>query len=292
MRPMKIHLFLYFAALMSWIGGKTSATAGAESLNWNLEDREDATCIYGEVTVLDTFQGMSYCAVSFDHGYVCIQHLLEKDVHTTAFSIANTSPQLKAKIVKHGPSVKPAHPEGESEEVHINLDASWKLGKTFQFFLQKQPGTQQKTTDTSFYVADHTTGKWRLVGTINAPNGPEHEQEAFGSISSWTENNGGEVNGKKAKIVLYDLWTGHTIDGMRHLTQSGGESNAGMGAWGQLHDQFFIAEGSKKELDAEFAKLGSKYGKPVLGEDGEKLPHTPDKPMPAEVIKELKSLAH
>jgi hypothetical protein len=291
MGRLKIQLLLCIAALMAWIGGKTAVTAGAESLNWDLEDREDSTCIYGEVTVFDTVQGMSYCAVNFDHGYVCIQHLQEKDVHTAIFSIANTSAQLKAKIVKHGPSVKPAHVEGESEEVHLNLDSSWKLGKTFQFFLQKQPGAQAKTTDTSFYVADHTSGKWRLVGTINAANGPEHEQEVFGGISSWIENNGGEANAKKAKVVLYDLWVGHTIDGMRHLTQSGGESNGAKEAWGQLHDQYFLAEGGEKELSAAFSKLESKYGKPVFGKDGNELPHTPEKPVPPEVIKELKNLA-
>ena len=292
MRPLKIQLLHGIAALLAWMGGQTGATAGAESLNWDLEDREDATCLYGELTVLDTFQGMSYCAVSFDHGYTCIQHLLDKDIHTAVFSIANTSPLLKARIVKHGPSVKPAHVEGQSEEAHINLDASWKLGKTFRFFLSKQPGTQSKTTDTSFYVADHTSGKWRLVGAINAPNGSEHEQETFGGISSSIEHYGGEANAKKAKIVLYDLWVGHTIDGMRHLTQSSGESNGGQGAWGQLHDQYFLAEGGTKDLNAAFSKLESKYGKPVFGKDGGELPHTADKPMPPEVAKELKNLEH
>lgn len=279
-------------ALTVWIGAQTCVRAGTEALNWELEDQEDATCLYGEVTVLDTAQGMSYYAVNFNHGYVGIQHLQEQDVHTTLFSIVNTSPQSKAKILKHGPSVKPGRAEGESDGVHMNLDASWKVGKISQFFLRKQPGSQPKTTDTSFYVADHSSGKWRHVGTINALNGPEHEQETFGGISSLIENYGGEANVKKAKIVLFDLWLGTNLDGMRHITLSGGESGGGTGCWGQLHDQYFIAEGGLKELNAAFTKLESKYGKPVFGKDGEELPHVTYKSMPAELIKELKNLPH
>jgi len=292
MYPLKFRLLHVCFALAAWFGAQSTVKGQAETLNWDLEDREDATCLYGEITVLDSAPGMSYCAVSFDHGYTCIQHLLEKDVHTTVFTILNTSPQLKAKIVKHGPSVKPAHPEAEAGEVHVNLDTSWRQGKTFQFFLQKQPGAQPKTTDTSFYVTDHTSGKWRLVGTINAPNGPEHEQEAFNGIASSIEHYGGETNAKKAKIVLYDIWVGHTIEGMRNLTQSAGNANGGKGTWGQLHDQFFIAEGGAKELTAAFAKWESKYGKPMMGKDGDELPRTHDKPIPPEVVKELKSLVH
>ena len=75
---------------------------------------------------------------------------------------------------------------------------------------------------------------------------------------------------------------------MKRLTRSGGES--GSGRWGQLHDRFFLGEGSKANLDAAFAKLEKEYGKPVYGHDGKDLPPLADKPLPTKLIGELEHL--
>ena len=278
-------------ALALWFSAGERAPAATESLNWQIDDKTKTTdtCLYGEITVLATIQGIYYCAADFDHGYTGIQHL-DKNLHTALFSIWDTSPKLKAIVTAHDPKVRVERFGGEGEGSHANLDGSWKLGETYKFFLRKRPGKQPKTTDTRFYVV--SAGKWRHVATINAANGPKHEQEVFGCFPSWIENIGGTAPLKKPKIVLYDLWLGPSVAEMKRLTRAGG--NSGDGAWGQLHDHFFVAEGGKAELKAAFAKLEKDYGKPVYGKDkgGKELPPISDKPLPAKLIEELKYLPH
>jgi hypothetical protein len=38
-----------------------ASTAGAQHLWWNLEGRKDATCLYGQITVLATHTTIYYC---------------------------------------------------------------------------------------------------------------------------------------------------------------------------------------------------------------------------------------
>jgi hypothetical protein len=72
---------------------------------------------------------------------------------------------------------------------------------------------------------------------------------------------------------------------MKCLTQARGD-----GAWGQLQDAYFLAEGGKKELGVLFDKLEREYGKPVYGGEGKKLGPLSEKLLPAELVKELKTL--
>jgi hypothetical protein len=257
-------------------GVQVQTRAATEALDWNT-GRRQATCLYGEITVLATIQGMYYCGAQFNQGYTGIQHL-GHNLHTALFSLWDTSPKLRAKITESDPKSRPGSFSGEGTGAHVNLDGSWTAGKIYKFFLQKQPGRQPNTTDTSFYVIDVSGGEWRHVATINTPNGPKHVGEAFGGVSSWIENIGGGANFATPKIVLYDLWLGTNIHEMKRLTRSGGES--GSGRWGQLHGQYFLAEGSRANLDAAFARLKRAYGKPVFGMDGKELSPLPDKPLP------------
>jgi hypothetical protein len=69
-----------------------------------------------------------------------------------------------------------------------------------------------------------------------------------------------------------------------HETRAGGD-----GTWGQLHDAYFLAEGDTAELNAVFASVEPKFGKPIFGNQGSKLAPIGDKPVPASVLKALRN---
>lgn len=152
--------------------------------------------------------------------------------------------------------------------------------------MHKTPGKQPKTTDTSDYI--HFEDQWLYVGTINAPNGPKHEQETFSGLCSWIENIGGQADVTVPKLALYDVWSGTSMRELKRITRAGGES--GSGRWGQLHGEYFLAEGSAAKLHAELAKLENKYGQPTFGKDGAELPPLPEKPLPAKLLKNLEQV--
>jgi len=274
--------FLHLSmALALWSGVQSQARAATEALDWKTGG-QNATCLYGQITVLTTLQGMYYCGAQFGQGYTGIQHL-NHDLHTALFSIWDTSATSPATITETDPKARPGRFGGEGTGAHVNLDGSWQAGQTYKFFLQKLPGRQPDTTDTRFYVLDGSGGGWRQVATINAPNGPKHEGETFHTgVISWIENIGGKADAAQPKIVLYDLWLGANIHELKRLTRSGGRS--GSGRWGQLHGQYFLAEGSPANLDAAFAKLKRDYGEPVFGVDGKELPPLPDQPLPDPLV--------
>jgi len=272
------------------------AQAATEALNWKTDKQDIPYCLYGEITVLSTIQGMYYCGAQFEQGYTGIQHL-DHNLHTALFSIWDTSPNLQAKIIKSGPGTRMGRFGGEGNGSHLNVDGSWMAGKTYRFFLLKKPGKFQNTTDTSFYVAansssrvvDSRRGNWRHVATITTPNGPKHVGENFhAGVSSWIENIGGGANFKTPKIVLYDLWLGSNLHEMKRLTCSGGQS--GSGRWGQLHNRYFLAEGSAQRLNAAFSKMRKKFGMPIYGKDGKELAPIPEKPISTKTISELESV--
>ena len=74
------------------------ANAQAQHLWWNLEGQKDATCLYGEITVLATAPHIYYCGANWHPGepaggYCGIQHNSETE-RRTIFSIWDTSPEL------------------------------------------------------------------------------------------------------------------------------------------------------------------------------------------------------
>jgi hypothetical protein len=62
-------------------------TAQAQHLWWNLEGQKEATCLYGEITVLATNPHIYYCGANWHPGdpaggYCGIQHKSEKERRT------------------------------------------------------------------------------------------------------------------------------------------------------------------------------------------------------------------
>jgi hypothetical protein len=160
----------------------------------------------------------------------------------------------------------------------------WKVGDTFQFFVQKQPGTTPDTTDTRYYLNGRNAKKWLHSATISNPNGGKKSVATLcGGMNSFLENFSGR-NRDVPKLALYRLWLGTGLDNMKCLTRAGGD-----GIWGLLHDACFLAEGEKTKLDDLFSGLKETYGSPIFGGKGKKLEPLSYKPMPADVAVALKT---
>jgi hypothetical protein len=72
-----------------------SANVQAQQLWWDLQGQNDATCLYGEITVLATHPGIYYCGANWHPGepaggYCGIQHIGPQE-RQTIFSIWDTS---------------------------------------------------------------------------------------------------------------------------------------------------------------------------------------------------------
>lgn len=264
------------------------ATAQAQHLWWNLEGQKDATCLYGEITVLATAPHIYYCGANWHPGepaggYCGIQHN-SKTERRTIFSIWDTSPQLHPTVTAADPRTIHNRFGGEGEGGHTHMLWPWNVGDTFQFYVQKQPG-KGDTTDTRYYVYDRIQKSWLHSATINNPNGGKASVATIGGgINSFLENFAGKDRAVP-KLALYRLWLGSSADTMKCLTKAAGD-----GTWGQLHDAYFLAEGDPAALNDVFARLKEKYGPPVLGEKGKKLEPIPDSPLDEKLIETLKKL--
>lgn len=266
-----------------------AANAQAQHLWWNLDGQQDATCIYGEVTVLATHHAIYYCGANWHPGepaggYCGIQHNGPNE-RRTIFSIWDTSPQLHPKVTAADPKTIFNRFGGEGTGAHTHMLWPWKVGDTFQFFVHKLAGQKPDTTDARYYVYDRSQEKWLHSATITCPNGGKKSVTTIGGgLNSFLENFAGRDQAVP-KLALYRLWLGPTVDKLKCLARAGGD-----GIWGQLHGAYFLAEGDKAKLDAVFAQVEKDYGKPVFGGGGKKLDPIPDKPVPAEVIAALKQL--
>lgn len=261
--------------------------AQAQHLWWNLEGQKDATCLYGEITVLATHPAIYYCGANWHPGepaggYCGIQHNGEKE-RRTIFSIWDTTPNLHPNTTEADPKTIHNRFGGEGEGGHTHMLWDWKVGDTFQFFVHKQAG-KDDTTDARYYIYDPKQQKWLHSATINSPNGGKKSVATIGGgVNSFLENFAGRDRAVP-KLALYRLWLGPSVDKLRCLTRARGD-----GTWGQLHDAYFLAEGDKAELDAVFSKSEVKYGKPVFG-GKERLTPISDKSMPTKVVEALKAL--
>lgn len=270
-----------------------ASPAGAQHLWWDTQKLDDASCLYGEITVLATHHGIYYCGANWHPGepaggYCGIQHNSPTE-RRSIFSIWDTSVKLHPKVTQADSETISNRFSGEGEGAHTHMLWDWETGVPFQFFLRKQPGGTPGTTDTRYYLYDRRTKKWRHSATINSPNGDDQSKASVanvggGGLASFLENFAG-TDRPIPKLALYRLWLGTSLANMKCLTTAQGD-----GAWGQLHDAYFLAEGDRAELDALFSKLGKKYGKPVFGQEGKKLGPIPDQPVPADVVKQLKEL--
>ena len=275
-------LFLMAAALLF------CADATAQHLWWNLEGQKDATCLYGEITVLATNPCIYYCGANWHPGepaggYCGIQHNSEEE-RRTIFSIWDTSPQLHPKVTAADPLTLHGRFGGEGEGGHTHMLWDWKVEDTFQFFVDKVPG-KGDTTDASYYVFDRAKKKWLHSATINCPNGGKKSVATIGGgINSFLENFAGRDKAVP-KLALYRLWLGSSVDKMKCLTRAQGD-----GKWGELNDAYFLAEGDAEQLKEAFSKLEKKYGKPIMGEKGKKLEPISDVSLDKKLITALKKL--
>jgi hypothetical protein len=271
----------------------TAARAGAQHLWWDTKKLDDATCLYGEITVLATNPGIYYCGANWHPGepaggYCGVQHNGPKE-RRTIFSVWDTAPKLHPKVTQADPQTVFNRFGGEGEGAHTHMLWDWQAGETFRFFVHKQPGTAAGTTDARYYLYDRGSKKWRHSATITSPDGDKKSEASVstiggGGLASFLENFTGKDR-EVPKLALYRLWLGTGVESMKCLTQARGD-----GTWGQLSDAYFLAEGGKKELGGLFDKLEKEHGKPVYGGEGKKLDPLSDKPLPAELVKELKTL--
>jgi hypothetical protein len=265
------------------------ASASAQHLWWNLQGQREATCLYGEITVLATHPAIYYCGANWHPGepaggYCGIQHNRSRE-RRTIFSIWDTSPQLHPKVTEADPQTIFGRFGGEGEGGHTHMLWPWNTNDTFQFFVQKQAGDDTNSTDARYYIFDRAPGKWRHSATISSPNGGKRSVATIGGgLNSFLENFLGRDR-EVPKLALYRLWLGSSVETMKCLTMARGD-----GIWGQLHGAYFLAEGDRPALDAVFSSLEPTYGKPVLGERGKPLEPIPDAPPPAAVVAGLKGL--
>ena len=265
------------------------ANAQAQHLWWNLERQDDATCLYGEITVLATAPGIYYCGANWHPGeaaggYCGIQDNSLKE-RRTIFSIWDTSPELHPTVTAADARTVFDRFGGEGTGAHTHMVWPWKVGETFPFFVQKRPAQKPDHTDTHYCVYDRSQEKWLHSATITSPNGGKKSVATIGGgLNSFLENFTGK-NRNAPKIALYRLWLGKSLDTMQCLTRARGD-----GTWGQLHDAYFLAEGDTAELGAVFSQREKEYGKPVMGAKGKSLDPLSDKPMPAKAIEGLKRL--
>jgi hypothetical protein len=267
--------------------------ARAQHLWWNLEKQDKAVCLYGEITVLATHPAIYYCGANWHPGeaaggYCGIQDNSLQE-RRTIFSIWDTSPTLHPKVTKADPKTIFNRFGGEGEGAHTHMLWDWKVGDTFQFFVRKQPGAAKSTTDAFYYIYDRKAKKWRHSATITCPNGDKKTTASVatiggGGLASFLENFLGKDR-DVAKLALYRLWLGNDLNAMKCLTRAQGD-----GAWGQLHDAYFLAEGGSKEVTALYAKLQKRYGKPALGGQERQLRPISDKPIRPDVVRALRAL--
>jgi hypothetical protein len=270
-----------------------ASRAGAQHLWWDAKKLDDATCLYGEITVLATHPGIYYCGANWHPGqpaggYCGIQHNSPKE-RRTIFSVWDTGPKLHPQVTQADPKTVFNRFGGEGEGAHTHMLWDWQAADTFQFFVRKLPGAAAGTTDARYYVYDRGAKQWRHSATITSPNGDKKSAASVGTIgggglASFLENFTGKDR-EVPKLALYRLWLGTGPATMKCLRLAGGD-----GTWGQVHDAYFLAAGDKNELSVLFSKLEKEYGKPVYGGEGKKLDPLSDRPLAAELVKELAAL--
>ena len=259
----------------------------AQHLWWNLDHQNNATCLYGEVTVLATYPAIYYCGANWHPGeaaggYCGIQDNSLKE-RRTIFSVWDTSPTLHPKITQTDQKTVTSRFTNEGEGAHTHMLWKWKVEQTFQFFVQKTPGRERGTTDASYYIFDRESKRWLHSATINSPNdGKGSVSTIGGGLNSFLENFEGKDTAVP-RLALYRLWLGPNIDSMHCLTRAGGD-----GMWGTLDDDYFLATGDRAKLDGVLSQLKSKYGESVFGGKGIKIVPISDKSVPAQVIEALK----
>ncbi len=286
MRP--IRLVLHFL-LATWV---LSHAAMAQHLWWDTKGLDEATCLYGEITVLATNSNTYYCGANWHPGepaggYCGIQHNRGEEKRTIC-SVWDTSKELHPKVIEADEKTILNRFGGEGEGAHTHRPCDWHLGQTIRFFVRKEKGAEKETTDLLYFVFDVTSNKWIPVATISSPNGDEKSARSVallgGGLVSFLENFSGKQR-EVPKLALYRLWLGKSVKELKCLTRAEGD-----GKWGRLHDAYFLAEGGDKDVEAVFASLKEEYGDPVIAKKGEAIEPISDRPLSKERLEELAAL--
>jgi hypothetical protein len=72
---------------------------------------------------------------------------------------------------------------------------------------------------------------------------------------------------------------------MKCLTKAVGD-----GTWGQFHDCYFLAEGSKERLNRLFSDCEKEYGKPIMGGKDKELKPISEIPLDRKTVAALSDL--
>ncbi len=264
--------------------------ARAQHLWWNHAGQDHAACVYGEITVLATHPHIYYCGVNWHPGepaggYCGIQDN-ETDERRTIFSIWDTTDDLHPTSTAMDPRTVTDRFGGEGTGGHTHMRWPWTVGQTFQFFVRKVPAADKPdATDACYYIVDPATQKWIFSAVIQSPNGGHPEVGTIGGgMNSFLENFAG-TDREIARLATYKLWLGDDPAHLTPLTKARGD-----GQWGQLHDAYFLANGSTANLDRVFASIKDKYGSPTWGEKRTPLPPIKATPVPAAVVEQLNRL--
>lgn len=284
----------YLAVLILLLGVVLpTAPAQAQHLWWDTEKLSGATCVYGEITVLATHHAIYYCGANWHPGepaggYCGIQHNGPSE-RRTIFSLWDTTALLHPKVTAADPKTIFNRFGGEGEGAHTHMNWNWQPAELFQFYVHKQAGMSPGTTDARYCIFDRASKKWRHSATITSPNGDAKSEASVatiggGGLASFLENFSGKDR-DLPKLALYRLWLGTKPDDLKPLTRAQGD-----GAWGQLDDCYFLAEGSSQALDALFDQLKPQHGAPIHGQKGSKLDPISARPLSVELKKQLESL--
>lgn len=267
-----------------------AAVAQAQHLWWDGTGREQDTCLYGEITVLETALGTYFCGANWHPGepaggYCGIQNTDAPDMRLTICSVWDTAEGLAPTITYKMPGIKVAGPfGGEGTGAQTLNDWPWKVGEPFRFFVRKRPGTAPNTTDVMYYAYDNAGRKWVHMSTITNPNGGQDSVRTLTNINSFLENYLGQNRGA-ARLALYRLWSGKDAARLTPIRNATGD-----GTWGQLGGAYFLASGSKTNLEAAYARWAKIYGAPRLPKPNRPLAPIPVRSLSAGTLEELKAL--
>ena len=256
---------------------------------WDIKDHPNATCLYGQITVLATHENIYFCGANWHPGepaggYCGIQHNGGEE-RRTIFSIWDTTAKLHPEVTAKDARTQANRFGGEGEGGHTHMLWPWKIRQTFEFFVQKLPGAKADMTDARYFVFDAEKKTWMHSATITSPNGGEKAVATIGGgLNSFLENFSGKDK-EAPKLATYRLWLGGSVGTMKPLTRASGD-----GKWGVLHDAYFLAEGDDVRLQDVFATVQDDYGKPVFAVKGKKLEPLSELPVAAEVIKALEKI--
>jgi len=264
--------------------------AGAQHLFW-MPPAPDAkyTCLYGEIEVLATGPTIYYCGCNWWPGNPAGGYCGIQDAgggrRLMIFSVWDTSPTLHPIVTQADPRTKYNRFGGEGEGAHTHMDYDWQLGRTFRYYVRKEPDRTGANTLTRMYFYDDEAHKWVHEATIASPNDGHASVPTFGGmLNAFLENWSGQSRAIP-KLALYRLWVGTSPKNLTNVTDARGD-----GTWGVLNDTFFLAEGDASAL-ADIIREKRKDGlRFIQGEGAHTVLHVTPRRVSPRVVRELEHL--